>query len=225
MYKRQPWADFRAYGHNVHAFSGVTASTRNPLNNMADMGVPVADVLTSVALNAWVLAWALTPHRDASTAVDISMAELMAAQLIDLDGVDVGEAYNAPTVGGDIFIRLAGANDLVAVSLRDQTDIETLQNLLGATLPPITRRGQLVDFQTTADLHSVADLDQRLRSAGLPSALVLTARELSVDTFLRTTGLFQAVTSPTLGDYEVVGLPWSFVERNREPVFAAPERP
>ena len=220
-----PWADFRAYGHNVHAFSGVTASTRNPLNNMADMGVPVADVLTSVALNAWVLAWALTPHRDASTAVDISMAELMAAQLIDLDGVDVGEAYNAPTVGGDIFIRLAGANDLVAVSLRDQTDIETLQNLLGATLPPITRRGQLVDFQTTADLHSVADLDQRLRSAGLPSALVLTARELSVDTFLRTTGLFQAVTSPTLGDYEVVGLPWSFVERNREPVFAAPERP
>ena len=220
-----PWADFRAYGHNVHAFSGVTASTRNPRDEMADMGVPVADVLTSVALNAWVLAWALAPHRDSSTAVDISMAELMAAQLIDLDGVEVDQAYTAPPVGGDVFVRLIGSGDLVAVSLRDQADVDRLEGLLGAELPRITRRGQMIDFPATSAVGSVSELDQRLRSAGVPSALVQTARELSVDDYLRSTGLLQAVTSQTLGEYKVVGLPWSFVGRKREPVFAAPERP
>ncbi len=220
-----PWADFRAYGHNVHAFSGVTASTRNPRNDMADMGVPVADVLTSAALCAWVLAWALAPHREASAAVDISMAELMAAQLIDLDGVDIDDAYRAPTLGGDIFVRVSGANDLVAVSLRDQTDIDVLASLVKTSLPAVTRRGELIDVVPTDTVVSVADLDSRLRAAGVPSALVLTARELATDPFLRSTGLLQPVSSSTLGNYEVVGLPWTFVGQSRAPVFAAPERP
>ena len=220
-----PWADFRAYGHNVHAFSGVTASTRNPRNEMADMGVPVADVLTSAALGVWVTAWALAPERDASTAVDISMAELMAAQLIDLDGVDIDEAYRTATAGGDVFVRLSGNNDLVAVSLRHQGDVDVLERLVQATLPTVTRRGQLVDLPVSDEAPSVAELDVRLRSAGVPSALVQTARELSEDAFLRSTGLLQPVSSPTLGDYRVVGLPWTFVGTGRDPVFAAPERP
>lgn len=220
-----PWADFRAYGHNVHAFSGVTASTRNPRDEMADMGVPVADVLTSVALNAWILAWALAPDRDSSTAVDISMAELMAAQLIELDGVDIADAYGAPTVGGDLFVRLSGANDLLAVSLRSQVDIDLLGSCLGVEVPINGRRGQLVTFDATPDVPSVAHLDEVLRAAGVPSALVLTARELSIDPFVRSTGLLQQVSSAALGDYEVVGLPWSLVGKGRAPVFAAPERP
>jgi hypothetical protein len=89
----------------------------------------------------------------------------------------------------------------------------------------MSRRGQMVDFEVTAQVGSVSVLDDRLRSAGIPSALVQTARELSVDDFLCSTGLFQPVTSRTLGEYQVVGLPWSFVGRKREPVFAAPERP
>lgn len=220
-----PWADFRAYGHNVHAFSGVTASTRNPLNAMADMGVPVADVLTSVALNAWVLAWALAPQSDASAAVDISMAELIAAQLIELDGVDVDNAYKAPAIGGDIFVRIAGAEDLVAVSLRGGADVELIEKLVGAKLPAITRRGQLIDLNAAGGIASVSDLDDRLRALGVPAALVLTARELSLDPFLRSTGLIQPVSSAAMGDYEVVGLPWSFVGQQRDAVFAAPERP
>lgn len=219
-----PWSDFRAYGHNVHAFSGVTASTRNPLNNMADMGVPVADVLTSVALNAWVLAWALAPSRDASAAVDISMAELMAAQLIDLDGVDVDEAYRAPAVGGDVFIRLSGANDLVAVSIRGREDVDLIEDILGARLPRVRRRGQLVDLAASDEVPTVTELNRRLHAVAVPSALVQTARELSEDPYLRSTGLLQAVKSHTLGEYEVVGLPWSFVGQDRAPVFAAPER-
>lgn len=220
-----PWADYRAYGHNVHAFSGVTASTRNPRNDMSDMGVPVADVLTSVALCAWVLAWALAPERDTSAAVDISMAELMAAQLIDLNGVDIDDAYRAPTVGGDIFIRVSGANDLVAVSLRDQADLGVLENIVGVQIAPVTRRGEMVDVRATETLSDAVELDNFLRAAGVPSALVQTARELSVDPFLRSTGLLQPVCSATLGDYEVVGLPWTFVGQGRAPVFAAPERP
>ncbi|KQU28447.1 MULTISPECIES: CoA transferase [unclassified Rhodococcus (in: high G+C Gram-positive bacteria)] len=220
-----PWADYRAYGHNVHAFSGVTASTRNPLNDMADMGVPVADVLTSVALNAWVLAWALAPTHDASAAVDISMAELIAAQLIELDGVSVEDAYRAPAVGGDVFVRIDGGHDLAAVSLRDRADVEQLEAIVGEQLPAITRRGQLIDLDPTDDIGSVADLDDRLRALGVPAALVLSARDLATDSFLRSTGLIQSVRSSAMGKYDVVGLPWSFVGRDREAVFAAPERP
>lgn len=218
------WSDYRAYGHNVHAFSGVTASTQNPLGKMADMGVPVADVLTSVALSAWALAWALAPVRDSSVAVDISMAELMAAQLTELATVEVENAYRAPSVGGDIFVRLPGANDLVAVSLRDSNDVATFESLVGMLLPALGRRGELVDIQEQDGMSTVADLDERLREIGVPSALVLTARELSVDPFLRSTGLLQRVASKTLGGYEVVGLPWTFLGRDRAPLTAAPER-
>ncbi|MGF9648829.1 CoA transferase [Pseudarthrobacter oxydans] len=220
-----PWADYRAYGHNVHAFSGVTASTRNPLGEMADMGVPLADVLTSVALNAWVLAWALAPAHDSSVAVDISMAELMAAQLTDLLSIDVEQAYLPAPSTTDIFVRMSGSNRLVAVTLRGHDEVERFESMTGQQLPHLKRRGQIVDIRTFDDIASVEELDVLLRAAGIRAALVLTAAELAVDPYLRSTGVFQPVTSEALGTYEVVGLPWSFVGHPRAPLTAAPERP
>lgn len=219
------WSQYRAYGHNVHAFCGVTAATRDPLGNMSDVGVPLADVLTSVALGGWVLAWSLAPKRSSSFVVDISMAELMAAQLTDLLDVEAEDGYGPAPVGGDIFVSISGSQQLLAVSLRDQDEVDRYERIVSQRLPRLTRRGQLVDIEPIGTLASVRDLDERLRDDGLPSALVLNARELAVDEFLRSTGLFQTVTSAALGNYDVVGLPWRFLGAPRAPIFAAPERP
>ena len=55
------WANYRAYGHNIHAFAGLVAATRNARGEMADVGTPWCDPLTSVAIATWISAWSLAP--------------------------------------------------------------------------------------------------------------------------------------------------------------------
>src|SRR5207249_6036234 len=69
---------YRAYGTNIHAFAGLVAATRDSKGEMSSVGTPWADPLTSVALCAWILAWSLSRGPSASTAVDMSMAEVLA---------------------------------------------------------------------------------------------------------------------------------------------------
>jgi len=220
------WSSYRAYGHNIHAFAGLVAATRDARNEMADVGTPWADPLTSVALTTWVLAWSLAPERLSSYAIDISMSELMAAQLDDLLHADSEEIYRPADTGGDFFVRISGTARLLAVSLRSASDVTCFESTTGQSLPEFTRRGQLIEYGPAEDGTLTVELmDERLRASGIPTALVLTTHELAKDDFLRSTELFQAVESKALGRYDVTGLPWRFVGRPKAQLTAAPERP
>ncbi|ORV30249.1 hypothetical protein AWB99_14190 [Mycolicibacterium confluentis] len=218
------WSGYRAYGHNIHAFSGLVDATLDPRGEMGDIGTPWADPLTSVAVSAMVLAWSLSPERDAGVGIDVSMAELTAAQIAELIGTEPAEAYRAPEVGGDFFLRMSDAGQMLAVSLRSGEEVNRFQDAIGRSLPAIQTKGQLIEFGS--DDFTVDDvLAERLLDAGFAVSTVLTAHDLAVDSFVRSTGLFQNVNSSDLGDYHVTGLPWQVAGRGAFALRAAPERP
>jgi crotonobetainyl-CoA:carnitine CoA-transferase CaiB-like acyl-CoA transferase len=219
--RRGAWSGYRAYGHNVHAFAGLVAVTRDARGEMGDLGTPWADPLTSVAIAALVLAWALSGDRTVSTGIDVSMVEIAAVQIAELLDTDPSEDYAAPEVGGDFYVRVDALPDLVAVSLRSDHDVELFEQVAGVRFPGGLGKGQFLPASAPLD----ADLSDRLREAGLMASPVYTAPALAVDPFLSSTGLFQEVHSAALGQYRVTGLPWTFVGMPRPTLTAAPERP
>jgi crotonobetainyl-CoA:carnitine CoA-transferase CaiB-like acyl-CoA transferase/enoyl-CoA hydratase/carnithine racemase len=219
------WANYRAYGHNIHAFAGLVAATQNARGEMADVGTPWCDPLTSVAIATWICAWSLAPARDQGVMVDMSMSELMASQLADLSGIDPDATYRPRDGEREFFFRLGRSQRLVAVTLRGPDEEARFEWETGCRLDVPSRRGELVAL----DLGSMVDWDdvqveEHLLRAGFAASVVRTAPELARDAFLRGTGLFQPVDSADLGRYDVTGLPWRFVGSERAPLWAAPER-
>jgi crotonobetainyl-CoA:carnitine CoA-transferase CaiB-like acyl-CoA transferase len=216
------WAGYRAYGHNIHAFAGLIAATRDARDEMADFGTPWADPLTSVAIAAWVLAWSLVPVHEAASVVDISMAELTASQIAELSGADAAENYRAPKGGGSFFLRGRDGKALLAVSIRDEQEAEQFASVVGSPVPETDTLGQLVE--TVCPDEDITVVEDRLRAAGIPASLVLTAGDLARDQFVRSTGLYQTVYNRDLREHKVTGLPWHFVGRRHPQFRAAPER-
>lgn len=216
------WAGYRAYGHNIHAFSGLVAATRDSRGDMGDMGTPWADPLSSVAIAAWVLAWALDPERSSSFGVDISMAELTASQIADLRGTDPADSYRTPEDKGSFFLRTPGDAQLLAVTVDGAEQAKQFASVVGHPVPTTTTLGQLVELDLSPS--DLVELEGRLRAAGVPASVVYTAHELARDEFVRSTGLYQSVHSEDLGNHEVTGLPWHFTGHPHTQFRAAPER-
>jgi crotonobetainyl-CoA:carnitine CoA-transferase CaiB-like acyl-CoA transferase len=211
------WSSYRAYGHNIHAFAGLVAATRDAHGEMADVGTPWCDPLTSVGIAVWVSAWALAQDRDQTVAIDMSMSELMATQLAEVLGV----TDRPPVVedGREVFLRPRGTDRMLVLSLLDEGQRARAEGLLGRDLAS-SARGELVEVDLAGSPEAIEGL---LLAEGLAASLVRTAPDLAVDPFLRGTGLFARVSSRDLGDYDVTGLPWRFVGAERAPLRAAPE--
>jgi crotonobetainyl-CoA:carnitine CoA-transferase CaiB-like acyl-CoA transferase len=64
-----------------------------------------------------------------------------------------------------------------------------------------------------------------LQAAGIPAAIVYTADRLASDQYLEERRYFADVTSPTLGQHRIPGLPWQLLDAERDHVAAAPEVP
>ncbi|ODU07203.1 MAG: hypothetical protein ABS81_02570 [Pseudonocardia sp. SCN 72-86] len=216
------WADYRAYGHNIHAFAGLVAATRDAQGAMADVGTPWCDPLTSVSLVTWVTAWALAARRPA-VGVDVAMSEVMAAHLAHLADVDPEQDVRQRDDSSDLCLRVRPGGGLVAVTLRGD-DHNRLVAFLGVDVAVPERRGGLVDVRPAAPPVSDEELEESLLAAGFAAALVRTAADLARDPFVRGTGLYAQVESTALGRYDVVGLPWAFVGLPRPALTAAPER-
>ena len=69
------WSGYRAYGHNIHAFSGLVAASQDSEGNMADVGTPWADPLSAASIATWILAWSLADDEDRAVSTDLSMAD------------------------------------------------------------------------------------------------------------------------------------------------------
>ena len=218
------WSGYRAYGHNIHAFAGLVDATKDARGQMGDIGTPWADPLTSVVLVTWVLAWGLAGSRSSSLALDISMAELVAAQIAEFATEDAPDPYVTPGSGAQFFVRLPSTGGLLAVTLRDDDDRARFEAIVGATLPQTRGKAPLIDIASPALRDADPDdLLYDLLASGLAAAPVMTSADLNRDAFLRSTGLFRTVSSSELGDYEVTGMPWSFVGEEPVPLTAAPE--
>lgn len=218
------WAGYRAYGHNIHAFAGLVDATEDARGEMGDVGTPWADPLTSVVLSTWVLAWCLADSHDSSLALDISMAELVAAQIAELAGNDAPAPYAVPESGAEFFLREPATGRLVAVSLRNDEECAIFAGLAGAPLPTMKRRAEEIGWPlpslADADAPGVVDI---LQQSGIAASIVHTSAELAFDETVRSTGLYRTVHSATLGSYEVTGLPWSLTGLTPPELQSAPE--
>jgi crotonobetainyl-CoA:carnitine CoA-transferase CaiB-like acyl-CoA transferase len=215
-------ANYRAYGTNIHAFAGLVAATRDSLGNMAGVGTPWADPLTSVAIAAWVLAWSLESGSRTNATVDLSMAEVLAAQMAELMEGDAEQQYDL-SAGLDFFARVAESSDMLAISLADATEVATFERITHTGLSSLQRRGGLLEIQEST--YSSTELERLLQLAGLRAARVCIAKELARDEQLLRNGLFRTVNSPSLGSYLVTGLPWALTGEASPPLWPAPELP
>ncbi|QMT00983.1 CoA transferase [Gordonia jinghuaiqii] len=218
------WSEYRAYGHNIHAFAGLVAASRDARGRMADVGTPWADPLSSVGIATWVLAWSLADDHTSSTSVDFSMAELICAQIADVADPDSTDVPSSANEIREFFLRIPGSDRLLAVTLNDASEAQRFELTVGYDLPKLLTTTELVDlpWQSAPDADT---LERALLAAGLSVSLVHTAHDLADDQFVRSTGLYQPVKSPTLGEYEVTGLPWVLSDAARPILKAAPERP
>ena len=220
------WSEYRAYGTTIHAFAGLIAATENARGEMSGIGTPWADPLASVAVTIWVLAWSMAPGKERNLAVDVSMAECLAAHLTDQIGVEPESNYRPGEFGGDFFLRLPRSGGLLALTIKTAQEAAGFGEVVGAPVPAVTRRGQRFDLPT-GPLSELADLEieSRFQSAGLRASLVYDADALARDRRLFDSEVFQFVESPALGRYAVTGLPWRLEGEPKRPLTAAPERP
>ena len=220
------WSEYRAYGTTIHAFAGLIAATRNVRGEMSGIGTPWADPLASVSAAIWILAWALAPEKEQSMSVDVSMAESLAAHLVDQMDVEPESTYAPGRFGGDFFLLLPRTGEQLAVTISNAHEAETYAAVVGAAVPVVTRRGQRFELPGgVGDDLSGREIEARLQGAGVRASLVYDAPALAHDPRLFDSEVFQFVESSARGRYAVSGLPWRFVGRDKRPLTAAPERP
>jgi len=220
------WSEYRAYGTTIHAFAGLIAATRNARGEMSGIGTPWADPLASVSAAIWILAWALAPEKEQSMAVDVSMAESLAAHLTDQLDVEPESTYAPGPFGGDFFLRLPSTGQQLAVTISNAHEAETYAAVVGCPVPVVTRRGQRFELPAgLVDELSGREIEERLQGAGVRASLVYDASALAQDARLYDSEVFQFVESSARGRYPVCGLPWRFVGGEKRPLSAAPERP
>lgn len=217
------WSEYRAYGTTIHAFAGLISATRNARGEMSGIGTPWADPLASVAATIWVLAWSLSPEKHRSIAVDVSMAESLAAHITDQIGVDPESNYLPTEFGGDFFISTPSGS-LLALTIETAQEAQTFAQLIGTSVPLVSRRGQRFDVPL-GDLYELSDaeIERLLQAGGLRASLVYEASTLARDQRLFDSEVFQFVESATLGRYPIAGLPWSEMGAPKRPLTAAPE--
>jgi crotonobetainyl-CoA:carnitine CoA-transferase CaiB-like acyl-CoA transferase len=214
-----PWADFRAYGHNIHAAAGLVAGTKDATGASADMGTPWCDPLTSVAIAIHVLAWVLgcAAGSPRSATVSISMAETMAGHL----------AYGASATKQPVpvFIQWPGQPQRMLVAAFNGNDeISRFAEFTGIATPLDPQPYRVCDGCDSRFAQiSAFEFERMLRSNGFDVAVIRQADDLAGERSLRDRGIVRAVSSVTLGNYEVVGLPWAFLGTQPDPLQAAPE--
>ena len=220
------WSGYRAYGHNIHAFSGLVAASQDSEGNMADVGTPWADPLSAASIATWILAWSLANEEDRTVSTDLSMAELMASQVSSLEGARPDDYYVNGPGQWDFFLRAPADGALVAVTLaaaQHELWVPTVRSGTSSSGAPRER-----PHGGPRHPHRPRRRRRRGRHFRTPASPLHTSPTPNSSLTMPScsgTGLFQTVHSGDLGSYEATGLPWTFAGLGRAAATAAPERP
>jgi crotonobetainyl-CoA:carnitine CoA-transferase CaiB-like acyl-CoA transferase len=223
-----PMAEYRAYGHNLHAYSGLIYSTRDEDGQMADVGTPYADPLLSVFLVALISAAAISGWEDEEH-LDVAMADVLAGhfrEFMSFGQEEIAQTYFAL----DGVFRCQGDDTWVAVTVRDERDWDALRTCLGN--PPALRDIDFASIRHDATVRSVIDdlcgeqsrehWAKLFRDAGLPASAVWNSAGLIADAHLRDRVTFQPTMNAELGERSLVAVPWRLAGQGPLHLTAAP---
>jgi crotonobetainyl-CoA:carnitine CoA-transferase CaiB-like acyl-CoA transferase len=226
-----PWSSYKVYAYNLHAACGLCSQTVTAEGNPAEIDLAWGDLVTAYAVATVIAARAIGDRGQArDAAVDLSMAELLAARFndkiaaasCDLDdaGPEDGTSHQAPFAPNSFY--QTGDGRWVAISVSTDEEWHLLCSAL--ELPEAAAglgadRASRVDRQTEIDSelaksvfqHQSHELVARLQSKGLMSAVAATIPELLVDGHLAERGLFPTVSHLVWGSGQLVGLPWQLL--------------
>jgi crotonobetainyl-CoA:carnitine CoA-transferase CaiB-like acyl-CoA transferase len=217
-----PCEMFRAYGQNVHAYSGMTHLTRDEDGHVATIGTAWADPMTAIWMTALAMASVINPSVKARA--DISMVEVVAYQFPEYFSYLQREGEDRTSPGDRLDYAILGgvyqgddSESWLAIGVHEDTQLVALSEVLGFA-PEDLGHGYSPDdaeeARIEADLRAAIanwdtqDLAQKLRARGVPADVVSSSRDLTVDPHLAQRGLFQTVVHPVWGSGRLAGLPW-----------------
>lgn len=231
-------ANYRAYGHNIHAFGGAIDLSRDRFDVPTDLGTSWADPLTAIWLAVISAAQLLRP-RTQRTNVDVSMVEVVAYQFPEFfartsrDGRSyVAEESHLDEGAPHGFYPGAGNDTWIAIAVRDDSEWQRLLDALGT---PALLSGQRFRYasdraaaqdeldramDTVLCQHNVDETFELLQAARVPAAPVWGASDLVADQHLYERGLFQTVDHPVWGKRSLAGLPWRSTDLGTFPITA-----
>jgi crotonobetainyl-CoA:carnitine CoA-transferase CaiB-like acyl-CoA transferase len=236
-----PLSAYRIYAYNLHTSCGLLYLTRTLDGGPVAMEMAWADLISGYALAVVVAAWAVGPQGNDGSAVDFSMAELVAARFNEylaahdagLGGdPDDGTNHQAPGAPDGVYLTAGGR--WLALSVEDDRGFQALRAVLGdpPELADIAfaradgRRRQAAALEAAlARLLSAADARataEALGQAGVAASAVLSAADVVGDADLADRGFFGEVEHPEWGRRRILGLPWQAVGEGALPLRAAP---
>jgi crotonobetainyl-CoA:carnitine CoA-transferase CaiB-like acyl-CoA transferase len=220
-----PLAEYRAYANNIHAYAGLTDSTRTVDGEYAQVYTVLADICTSLATALVAASWGLGPRSGTAADADIAMLEVMVARLIDVltgppaDGQNFSEwcAREAGAAPNDVLP--TGDGDFVAITVRDDREWEVLAEHVGASSRWALRETRLTDAEALhrelverLASHGAEDLARHLQANGVPAARVVGPQQTCHDPVLHARGVFREVPHEERGSYVVLCQPWRVPE-------------
>jgi crotonobetainyl-CoA:carnitine CoA-transferase CaiB-like acyl-CoA transferase len=224
-----PMAHYRAYGHNLHAFSGLVHLTRDQDSQPCDIGTPWADPLTAIFIATLIGAAALGNVENASH-LDLSMAEVLASHLAEFTaGIKPGSGPQDEPSWFEGVYSCAGEDDYLAVTIRSNDEWQALGKSLGVHLDLNRSPAGKPDEQAVRTIlesalqrSSAATWAEELSGAGVLASPVWAAADLIADEHLMTRNFFPMVSHPVLGKRRVVAPPWRFVGEGPLAIVATP---
>jgi crotonobetainyl-CoA:carnitine CoA-transferase CaiB-like acyl-CoA transferase len=207
-----PCADFRGYAPNVHAFSGLEDSITKSAGSRIGLRTALADYCTALWAATFAVAWWLGGYTDQER-VDLSMSEVVALKLMDVDSSAGRAARNV----GNEFIVPAANGKFLAVSFTSAEDQARVRQALGATATD--DMAMILSESASGDAEGTVRLIQQ---AGVAAYLVRTVDDVHADVQLRARKFFYGVEHPIVADAEITTLPWKIAGAPRSGYTAAP---
>jgi len=212
-----PLSSYRAYANEIAAYSGLTEFLRSRHDEHGvDVAFPLADMLTAFFLASLIAAWVVGSR--GSVALDISMAEVLAAHLSlagdGHDSSDTGPSRPGTAMSGhsEVDVILEGSDgSSCAISIDELADWQIVQGVghgLGMHLPEATVLNGLARLDVSVNRGKLDVLLEQLQAMNIRASMVLQAADLIADGHLAVRGFFGEVDHPLWGARKLIGLPW-----------------
>ncbi len=205
-----PYAAYKAYALNVHAFAGLTAALHDTTRSDATLRASFADYGTAMWAATIAAAWWLlgSPGRT----FDLSMAAVIIAKL---SGFDPSNTAADPVAVMGVIVRCEDGTS-IAVSADQATDVRRAAKALDIDLDGVMPdQANGIAFLDIGPGLEPAEAVRRLRATGLSAYTALRPADVLQDAQLAARGFIMRVPHPELGTIAMFALPWkeAFADR------------